>query len=173
MSCAAIYLENGNIHIATDTQISFDSGRKTFLKDGKWLMLQKNICCIFCGDYNIIPIIKNIPYSSPNLDFGGVYQWYLQLKSHLPKDDKNIAFDCIIAGNGVYFALDNFGTIIEPDLDYYAIGTGENYAIGSISSSIKNTLSKPIPPKEIVTRAVEAAKQNDIYCGGQTKYLIL
>jgi ATP-dependent protease HslVU (ClpYQ) peptidase subunit len=67
----------------------------------------------------------------------------------------------LIGYHGRLFQISSDWSILEPSLPYIAIGSGREYALGSM-----HALSKTSAPQKTVRAALMAAAEFDIYCSG-------
>jgi ATP-dependent protease HslVU (ClpYQ) peptidase subunit len=166
MSCVAALKQNGKVYVAADSlsstedKVCYRKDKKMF-KNGKYLIG-------FCGSIRTGQILQR-RFWKPPTDIYAVPDSMMNLlekkgcMSITEEGHKNCGCNFIFATKGeIYEILVDF-QLVEPIDDYTAIGSGADFALGSLYS----TKGTNLKPEERLKLAIEAASYFSTSVGGE------
>lgn len=162
MTCIIALRQNGKVYLAGDRMGSSTSNKfvcklpKVF-KHGEMLIG-------FCGSFHLQSILQHrlevLPIQTTNIDKYIHTKFITELADQViamdyRSDQANyrIEGDLLIAANNKIYLLEGFDSVIEIAADYYAAGSGYEYALGALSVLKEN---KKMSPKVRLKKAMEA-----------------
>jgi ATP-dependent protease HslVU (ClpYQ) peptidase subunit len=164
MTCVVGVIHNNKVHMACDTAASDnESGSIHRRKDAKVFMVDEYLIG-FSNSYRMGQILQH-DFNPPRppkrnlersmaIDFvDAVYECLSKNNFIIDKDSENVS-DLIIGVHGRIFVMDTDFSIGEYYDKYFAIGSGYQFALGSLHSTkhIKN-------PRTRMTKALETAAE--------------
>ncbi len=166
MSCVAALKQNGKVYVAADSLSSADD--KLFYRKDKKVFKNGKYIIGFCGSIRTGQILKR-RYWVPPTDIYAVpdsLMKFMEKKgcmSITEEGHKNCGCNFIFATKGeIYEILVDF-QLVEPVDDFTAIGSGSDFALGSLFS----TKGTKLKPEERLKMAIEAASYFSASVGGE------
>jgi ATP-dependent protease HslVU (ClpYQ) peptidase subunit len=166
MSCVAALKQDGKVYVAADSLSSADD--KLFYRKDKKLFRNGKYLIGFCGSIRTGQILKN-RYWKPPAD---IYAVPDSLMRHMERKGcmtvteeghKNCGCNFIFATKtDIYEILVDF-QVVEPVDNFTAIGSGSDFALGSLFS----TKGTKLKPEERLKMAIEAASYFSASVGGE------
>ena len=166
MSCVAALKHNGKVYVAADS-LSSSEDKLYYRKDKKMFRNGKYLIG-FCGSVRTGQVLTS-KFWKPPTDIYAVPDRLIKLMEAkgclitTEEQNKNCGCNFIFATkNEIYEILVDF-QLVEPRDDYTAIGSGADYALGSLFS----TKGTNLKPEERLHLAIEAASYFSSSVGGE------
>lgn len=173
MTCIAAIKQNGNVYLASDSEVSWGNSKGDF---GSKLAKTGELIIGTAGDSMTGDLIREV-FSAPTRGSKDAYKYLISeygpalrnfLKTHevltIKDGTARSKFWAVVALDRRLFTIFSNFAVIEHE-EYAAFGSGEEFAIGSLYSTSN------LPVRERLTLAVSSAIKHAQGCGGDIHFM--
>lgn len=165
MTCIIALRQNGKVYLAGDRMGSSTSNK--FVCQLPKVFKHGDMLIGFCGSFHLQSILHHrlevLPIQTTNLDkyihtkfIAELAEQVLAMDYRSDQANYRIEGDLLVAANNKIYLIENFDSVIEIAGDYYAVGSGYEYALGALSVLRDNKrMSAPMRLKKAMQAVID------------------